>query len=163
VWEDPADAEIRVNLASKARLRKLRTGHQQSSVGGSTYESALRKQHAALHPRTGWARGRGRAQATAGAPGGEEEEDEELAQLATAAGALAAPRSLGALLPGAVDTTRMRDANQAEPCAGVVRSVGFHPGSALLMTGSLDKKIRLFQVTGRGCCCHCGLGPLCVC
>jgi len=34
VWSDPADAEITVNLASKARLRKLRVSHSQQEVDG---------------------------------------------------------------------------------------------------------------------------------
>jgi hypothetical protein len=49
-------------------------------------------------------------------------------------------------ITGTIETTRVKDANQAEPCQGVVRSVGFHPGNALLLTGSLDNRIRLFQV-----------------
>eukprot|EP00967_Tisochrysis_lutea_P053830 scaffold67108_cov16-Tisochrysis_lutea.AAC.1 len=34
VWADPADAEVAVNLASKARLRKLRASHDQQEVDG---------------------------------------------------------------------------------------------------------------------------------
>lgn len=52
----------------------------------------------------------------------------------------------GVWVTGTLETTRVKDANQVEPCQGVVRSVGFHPGNALLMTGSMDKRLRLFQV-----------------
>lgn len=34
VWADPADAEVSVNLASKARLRKLRASHGQQEIDG---------------------------------------------------------------------------------------------------------------------------------
>ncbi len=53
----------------------------------------------------------------------------------------------GALLPaGLLETTRMRDANIAEPSRAVVRSVEFHPDGQVLMTAGLDKRLRFFQV-----------------
>lgn len=55
VWEDPADSDIRVNVADKARLRKLRKEENQRQLNGRQYESALRQQHQQLNPRTGWA------------------------------------------------------------------------------------------------------------
>jgi hypothetical protein len=34
VWEDPADAQMSVSLASSSRLRKLRATHTQDTVDG---------------------------------------------------------------------------------------------------------------------------------
>jgi hypothetical protein len=81
VWEDPADAQISVSLASKARLRKLRTDTSQDVVGGQDYEAALRKKHAELHPRTQWAavRQKGSRRAGATAAAGDEGQGEQWA------------------------------------------------------------------------------------
>ena len=60
-----------------------------------------------------------------------------------------AERMLGdspALPAGTIAITALADANAAEPTAGVVRSVEFHPGGQLLLTAGLDKRLRLFQV-----------------
>ena len=47
---------------------------------------------------------------------------------------------------GLLEVTRVKDANQQEPCQAVVQSVEFHPGGQLLMTAALDKHLRFFQV-----------------
>ena len=52
------------------------------------------------------------------------------------------------LAPGLLETSRVRDANQAEPSRAVVRCTEFHPGGALLMTAGLDKRVRFFEVDG---------------
>ena len=75
-WYDPADADLEVNVATQARLRKLRAVKEQAVLEGEAYTAALRKQHAVLNPRASWAdlpgstqKGRSRAaaaQATAG-------------------------------------------------------------------------------------------------
>jgi U3 small nucleolar RNA-associated protein 18 len=110
VWEDPADAQISVSLASKARLRRLRASEQQDVVDGEEYEAVLRKQHAALHPRTQWAAARQKGGRRAGAAGvgeGEragdegEEEVDELEELAAAAMPLVQAGRSTRLLPGA--------------------------------------------------------------
>jgi hypothetical protein len=56
VWHDPADAQLNVEVAAQARLRKLRSASGQQRLSGAAYERALRRQHAALHPRTDWAK-----------------------------------------------------------------------------------------------------------
>ncbi|KAJ9520006.1 hypothetical protein QJQ45_029950, partial [Haematococcus lacustris] len=160
VWADPADAALSVSLASSARTRKLRNSHKQDKVSGLAYEAALRKQHAALHTRTAWAQVKprsslaGRQAGLGGDPAGEEEEEEEEEEDRGVAGLLTSAHSLldrgpGRMPPGLLETSRVKDANQGEPCQGVVRSVSFHPAAAgLMLTASLDRKLRLFQVDG---------------
>lgn len=47
---------------------------------------------------------------------------------------------------GVIAIAPVTDANKAEPTAGVVRSLQFHPNGQLLLTAGLDKRLRLFQV-----------------
>ena len=51
-----------------------------------------------------------------------------------------------ALPPRLLEVSRVKDANQSDPCQAVVRSLEFHPSGQLLLTASLDKRICFFQV-----------------
>ena len=62
--------------------------------------------------------------------------------LASAGRLLARPAQLPT---GLIETTRMRDANIAEPSKAVVQSIEFHPQGQVLMTAGLDKRLRFFQ------------------
>ena len=64
------------------------------------------------------------------------------ALLASAGRLLARPAQLP---PGLMATTRMRDANIAEPSKAVVQSIEFHPQGQVLMTAGMDKRLRFFQ------------------
>ncbi len=156
VWEDADDYMIRVDVASQNRLRKLRSTHGQTSLKGTAYEAALRKQHAALNPNTTWARGEGRGKSGGKRGAGEireaEEPDEEAAEkLLRQAGGLLAGRGRGGLLgAGAIEMSRLRDANHNGGGEAVVQSLEWHPNAQLMMTAGLDKKLRLFQVGGGG-------------
>lgn len=44
-WADPDDQNIQVSLASDKRLRKLRDGPQEDTIGGRDYEARLRRQY----------------------------------------------------------------------------------------------------------------------
>ena len=52
------------------------------------------------------------------------------------------------LPPRLLEVSRVKDANIADPSSAVVRSIEFHPSGQLLLTGSMDKKLRFFQVRG---------------
>lgn len=93
---------------------------------GREYEARLRQQHNKLHPRTSWASlkkagERRRRVAAGGASDSEEEEEGESAaeRLLQRAGGLLARGS--ALPPSMLETTRLRDANQADACKGAVK------------------------------------------
>eukprot|EP00798_Chlamydomonas_sp_ICE-L_P000057 gene57-12875_t len=153
-WEDEDTRSIEVDVArGHSRLR-------------AEYEEALRKQHSSMNGRTSWATANKRIRPPGssgyGADSDEEEEEEEGAALLQQAGGLLASSRHGKLLPGTIEVTRMKDANQHEPHASVIQSLQFHTGGhPLLMTAGLDKKIRLFQsVVVRSLQFHTGGHPL---
>ncbi len=136
---------MRVDLAAAPRLRKLRAAEGEGAVGGAEYEARLRAQHVRLNPRTGWAAA-ARA-ATAAAASTSDGEDGAAARLLSTAGGLLAPRA-PALPPGKLETTRLKDANAAEPAQSIISSVEFHPAGRLLMAAGLDRRLRFFAVDG---------------
>lgn len=155
VWTDPADQEVKMDVASVSRLRKLRQFKGQTSMSGAQYVAALRRQHAALNPRTSWAGGRvkpGADDANVGEIDEAAEPDEETAEqlLRSGAALLAAGGAAngGQLPQGRVELSRLRDANNADPSDAVVRALTFHPDGQLLLTGGFDKRLRLFHVDG---------------
>ncbi|KAL4419673.1 hypothetical protein ABPG75_006771 [Micractinium tetrahymenae] len=152
VWDDPQDAQLRVNVAARSQLRKLRQAEDEAELTGQQYEQRLRQQHNKLNPRTSWASLRKAAarRQRAAEGGGSESEDEgaETAaeRLLQRAGGLLARGA--ALPPAMLETTKLKDANQHDPCKGAVKSVEFHRGGELLLTAGLDRRVRLFSVDG---------------
>lgn len=152
VWEDPQDAQLRVNVAARSQLRKLRQTEEESELTGQQYEQRLRQQHNKLNPRTSWASlkkaaARRRRAAEGGGSDSEDEGAEAAAErLLQRAGGLLARGS--ALPPTMLETTKLKDANQHDPCKGAVKSVEFHRGGELLLTAGLDRRVRLFSVDG---------------
>jgi U3 small nucleolar RNA-associated protein 18 len=151
-----------VQVASAARLRKLRQSKGQTELSGADYEAALRRQHCALHPRTTWAMSakQQQRQGKAGSAAADdavidefEEPDEETAErlLMSGSGLLlggaAAGGRGGLLAPGALELSRLRDANGASPSDAVVQALQFHPNGQLMLTAGFDKRLKLFQVS----------------
>lgn len=159
VWEDPADADISIQVAAAPRLRKLRQAKGQTEMTGSEYEAALRRQHCALHSRTSWAMSRrqqqqkGKAAGAAAEVDEQQEPDEATAErLLRSGSSLLFSKAAGAagsgrlLAPGSLELSRLRDANGASPSDAVVQSVQFHPNGQLMLTAGFDKRLKLFQV-----------------
>lgn len=150
-WVDEADADEEVALAGVSRLRKLREREDEDVVGGAEYEQRLRQQHRRIYGEAKWARP---DRARPGEGGGEADEGDGAGHMAAvvrrAGGVLAdaAGKRAGALPPGRLEVTRLRDANAAEAGDAVLRSLQFHTSGALLMTAGMDKTLRLFKVDG---------------
>ncbi|PSC69396.1 U3 small nucleolar RNA-associated 18-like protein [Micractinium conductrix] len=154
VWEDPQDVALRIDVAQHSQLRKLRRDEAETELTGHQYEARLRQQHNKLHPRTAWAslkkaERRRRRVAEGGASDSEDEEggaEAAAERLLQRAGGLLARGA--ALPPTMLETTRLKDANQADPCKGAVKSVDWHVGGDLLLSAGLDRRVRLFSVDG---------------
>lgn len=167
MWVDPADAEVSVPIAAVARLRKLRQFKGQADMSGPQYEAALRRQHTVLNPRTNWADSKAaKAAAARSGPGpdvvidDEREPDESSAQQLLLSGSgllLQGGAAAGGLLaPGSIEMSRLRDANGSSPSDAVVQALQFHPNGQLMLTGSFDKRLKLFQVCRTGPWVHAG-------
>jgi U3 small nucleolar RNA-associated protein 18 len=50
---------------------------------------------------------------------------------------------------GILGLTRLRDANAADPSRATLRALEFHPSGSVLMTASLDHKMRFFALDGK--------------
>ena len=155
-WTDPDDAALQVSLASDNRLRKLREGPEENSVGGREYERRLRKHYEKINPTPEWAsnarkKATKRKRRSDSSSGHEEEEFVHL--LSSTNGLLVDSNSTKRprLLPlphGTLSIERLRDANQGAPSEGEIKAVRFHPSSnvPVLMTAGVDRRVRLFNV-----------------
>jgi U3 small nucleolar RNA-associated protein 18 len=82
-----------------------------------------------------------------------EEPDEETAERLLMSGSrlllggAAAGGRGGLLAPGALELSRLRDANGASPSDAVVQALQFHPNGQLMLTAGFDKRLKLFQVS----------------
>eukprot|EP00039_Didymoeca_costata_P013263 m.198855 g.198855 ORF g.198855 m.198855 type:complete len:472 (+) comp15721_c0_seq2:160-1575(+) len=132
VWNDDDDTELRVDVSSTARLRKLRKNETESDLTGEDYSKRLRTQFEKIHGRPAWA-------------------DKERNDDDTEPGILALSRNLIAksikkLPTKRLEVLRVRDANVMGPSQATVNSVQFHPTAPALFTVGMDKKLRIFQI-----------------
>lgn len=103
----------------------LHTGRFATMPAGQQYEQRLRQQHNKLNPRTSWAslkKAAARRQRAAGGGGSDSEDDGAEAaaeRLLQRAGGLLARGA--ALPPAMLETTKLKDANQHDPCKGAVK------------------------------------------
>ena len=121
-----------MSLASDNRLRKLREGPEENSVGGREYERRLRKHYEKVNPTPEWASD-ARKKATKRKRSSSGAEEEEFVHLLSSTNGLLVdsnstkrPRLLP-LPHGTLSIERLRDANQGAPSEGEIKAVRFHP------------------------------------
>ncbi len=175
-WHDDDDEHVRVDIAGRDRLRKLRRQPDEKGISGADYQERLRARFqqgnksaldwAALPvtPQEGGDTTRGgkrpRRRGEGGGDTSEEEEahdddddDDDFGGLFRSAAPLVLGEGSGAhkrLQPGTLEVVRCRDANLQEPSKAVVQAVQFHPSTGgLLFTAGMDKTLRFFQVDGK--------------
>lgn len=161
-WVDPDDANIQVSLTSHTRLRKLRDAPAEDTVGGREYERRLRRQYEQINPTPEWAskarrklhpKRRRSTSASDPDPDSEDELEDAIQDLLASTGGISSGKKLNVLTPGIISVDRLRDANQAAPAEGEIKSLQFHPSPQIpvLLTASTDRRLRLFHVRFLSC------------
>lgn len=135
-WEDPDDmVEVR---KVKKRDRKRKTVQE---ISGKEYTEKLKAQFEKVTSGTPkWAL----------LPSEREQEsdvDSDVDELLTRTGTHLVTSS--ALPPGVLEIKRCPDVNSDSPSKGKLTSVQFHQTAQVLLTGSTDQSLRLFQVDGK--------------
>ncbi|KAH8111445.1 WD40 repeat-like protein [Phellopilus nigrolimitatus] len=160
-WVDPDDATLHVSLVANKRLRKLRDAPAEDEVGGTQYEARLRREFERINPAPPWAasarkkvRGeRKRERESGGDIEGiiESDRDEvEVDELLTRTDGILATERGTRLEKGVIGIERLRDANQSAKAEGEIKALSFHPSPRVpvLMTASVDRRVRLFNIDG---------------
>lgn len=140
-WEDTDSATIHITEGSQDRLKKLRDTRQDTNWHQSELEQRLRQRYqktAVRTSRTNWA-------AVDTNTKKENEDDRDISMVESEAGPLFA-KSRGRIPANIIDTVRLKDVNEQDPCGAVLRCVSFHqksdPNEPLLLTAGLDKTVR---------------------
>eukprot|EP00043_Microstomoeca_roanoka_P005218 m.54398 g.54398 ORF g.54398 m.54398 type:complete len:509 (+) comp12865_c0_seq2:51-1577(+) len=143
-WIDDDDDQIRVDVTSKNRMRKLRETEEEIAVTGSKLTGRLRSQFEKLHGKPTWADEQLRQAAI------DEDGDVDGANTALLRSTKRLlDSSSSRLVRGTIDISRVKDGNHRNPSAAVIQSVHFHPTAPALLTAGFDKTLRIFQVDGR--------------
>ena len=159
-WHDSDDDDVEVDIAAGPnRLRKLAKvddieeidaaeagieGMEGETVRvlntrltGKEYEKRLRERAGTAH--VSWVE----------QLRDQQKQEAETAQLKRKIGGLLDPKSARKRIPsGQLEVTKLADANKNNPSQSVVTSMEFHPGGQLMMTASLDRRVRFFGVDG---------------
>ncbi|KAI6099379.1 WD40-repeat-containing domain protein [Pisolithus croceorrhizus] len=156
-WVDPDDANLQVSLTAHTRLRKLRDAPSEDTVSGREYERKLRRQFERINPTPEWAtkaRKKLHSSKRRRSSGSDSDVDDTiediLPDLLASTGGISAGKKSRVLTQGVISVDRLRDANQAAPAEGEIKSVQFHPSPQIpvLLTASTDRRLRLFHVDG---------------
>ncbi|THH10581.1 hypothetical protein EW145_g1239 [Phellinidium pouzarii] len=162
-WVDADDAALNVSLAQSTRLRKLRDAPAEDVVGGTQYEARLRREFERINPAPAWASSarkkvRGERKRRDGVEDGDEgdimsevgDEGGGLDELLTSTVGVLTSEKGSRLEKGVIGIERLRDANQSAKAEGEIKALSFHPSPRVpvLMTASVDRRVRLFNVDG---------------
>ncbi|KAI6018885.1 WD40-repeat-containing domain protein [Pisolithus marmoratus] len=156
-WVDPDDANLQVSLTAHSRLRKLRDAPSEDTVSGPEYERKLRRQFERINPTPEWAtkarkklHSSKRRRSSASDSDVDETIEDILPDLLASTGGISAGKKPRVLTQGVISVDRLRDANQAAPAEGEIKSVQFHPSPQIpvLLTASTDRRLKLFHVDG---------------
>ncbi|KAM3125997.1 hypothetical protein CJJ07_003835 [Candidozyma auris] len=157
VWHDSDDEKHTISVISD-RSKKLRQSYVETALSAPAYVARLRAQFERIYPRPSWA-----DEAT---PKGEGDSDDEaldedddstgdvgknirgLAQLLSS-NAKYVKSKTALLTPTKISISRLKDANIARKAQGPVMAMSFHPSHPLLLTGGMDKTLRIFNIDGR--------------
>ncbi len=150
-WVDDDEDDLRVDVTVKTnkRLRKLRRTQEEKVLTGRDLQNRLRDRFVNSHVLQDWARSRkeeGRYQDIDGV-----DKDNTVENLLSNAEPLVPQgrfKKTALLQPRRLDIVRLKDANHRDPCQSVVHAVSFHPSGELLLTGGLDKALRIFRIDG---------------
>ena len=143
VWEDEDDLNIDVDLTAVNRLRKLRKTQDETTLTGKEYSKRLRDFHNKMRGDKAlkWAK--------LDVLGDDDDDDEEARVKSSKSLVQSASMLPGEGLPSdELRVTRKRDANQKAPSNAVVQTIDWHRNAQLMLTGGLDKKLRLFRIDG---------------
>lgn len=152
-WTDPDDVNVKVSLASNDRLRKLRDAPSDDIVGGREYERRLRRQFERMNPISDWAsnarKKSGRAKRRRPSVSGSESAEDVVPEMLASTGGILGAAKSRLIPPSTLSIERLRDANQAAPAEGEIKTVAFHPSPhvPVLLTASADRRVRLFHVS----------------
>ena len=123
-WIDEDD-DVRVDLRSAARLKKLRQAPTDRVLKGGALEERLRARFKATKGPQDWATA-SKPSALAEAALDDESDDDD----------------------GDLRVARETDANVRGPSKSAISGVAFHASTDLLVTGGLDKTLRFFRIDG---------------
>ena len=123
-WQDD-DEDIRVDLRSASRLKKLRQAPTDRVLKGGALEERLRARFKATKGPQDWATA-SKPNALAEAAQDDESDDDD----------------------GDLRVARETDANVRGPSKSAISGVAFHASTDLLVTGGLDKTLRFFRIDG---------------
>lgn len=167
VWADLDDEKHAISLKESATA-KLRKAQAENMVNGVEYVARLRAQYEKIYPRPEWvdkwerpdehkkAKKLRRDDALDDSDSVSEDEQDlrvgsnaqQLLDILASTSTFVKPVSK--TLPSqSINITRLKDANVARRAKSGVLAVHFHPATALLVTGGLDRTLRIYHIDGK--------------
>lgn len=159
VWHDSDDEKHTVSVITD-RLKKLRQLHMETALLASAYVARLRAQFEKIYPRPSWADEviPKEAENSDGEAMADEDDEENGADVGKNIKGLAQLLKLNSnyvklktvlLSPTRILILRLKDANITKRGQGPILAMSFHPLHPLLLTGGMDKTLRIFNIDGR--------------
>lgn len=149
-WHDSDDERAAVSVVND-RAKKLRRSHDETALSGPTYVARLRAQFEKIYPRPEWVDSL-ESEDIEETESTEDEQPESTARplddLLNSTNTYVKTKQ--ALLPPTrLLVTRLKDANIARRAQGPVLCLSFHTLHPLLLTGGMDKSLRVFYIDGK--------------
>lgn len=155
-WHDSDDEKHTVSVVSD-RLKKLRQLYEETALLAPAYVARLRAHFEKIFPRPSWADETVQKEEGSDVEEVDSEEDGAV-DLGKNIKGLTQLLSLNLkyvklktalLLPTKILISRLKDANITRRGQGPILAMSFHPLHPLLLTGGMDKTLRIFNIDGR--------------
>ncbi|OMJ22087.1 U3 small nucleolar RNA-associated protein 18-like protein [Smittium culicis] len=143
-WADDTAKNVIINLKDKSITRKLAKSAEENEIDSAEYEQRLRERYLKIHPVPGWATAK-----DSDDEGNSSNDEEYIGQnITTSTKSLRRTKDIP-LPQGNLDILRLNNANQVAPSPAAIQQVEFHPNSHVILVGSINRTISLFEVDGK--------------
>ena len=142
IWEDPDDKEIRMNLSTVSRLRKLRKHHKETIVSGEEYQDRLKEYYNKTTKTShfyDWVNKKADVE--------EATEESYLDSILKTNVSILEGSKTDVLPPEIIKISRVTNNPRESKHNCVIQAIDFHRNNETLLSSGLDKTIKIFNIS----------------
>lgn len=159
-WNDSDDDKLTISLTSSDKLRKLRKFETDSSISGKSYIVRLRSQFEKIYPKPDWIDKFNEQDDESDSEKEIDQVEQEeskvnendtnaILKILSTTQQFVLSKQTKLIAPNKISISRLTDANHSHRSKSAVLALSFHKTHPLLLTGGLDRTLRIYHIDGK--------------